>query len=308
MCVKTDKAEYYLNKLYEGVNECYEKYCSSIANMRKDEIEYAVSKYTEEIKRSKKMVIPRLVVIITDKCSLKCKECSQLIPEFTAREDIKAEDCIKDLEKLFSMIDECIVLEFIGGEPLLHPELNQMLLWAQNNPKIHMVEITTNGTIVPNEDILSTFQHEKMLMQISCYGKINKEKVNILTKQLKEKRINFKLLEMNQWYSYGDSSKRNRSKFELKYSYWYCNDNRVCRTLYKGKLFVCGRAAALYGIGKLHDDTSYIEIRNRETMSIDELYHFYTRDYAEACDYCDISRDALKIIRVAEQKSEVLYE
>ena len=49
-----------------------------------------------------------------------------------------------------------------------------------------MVEITTNGTIVPNEDILSTFQNEKMLMQISCYGKINKEKVNILTKQLKE--------------------------------------------------------------------------------------------------------------------------
>lgn len=62
-----------------------------------------------------------------------------------------------------------------------------MLLWAQNNPKIHMVEITTNGTIVPNEDILSTFQHEKKLMQISCYGNINKEKVNILTKQLKEK-------------------------------------------------------------------------------------------------------------------------
>lgn len=51
--VKTDKAEYYLNKIYDGVNECYEKYCTSIANMRKDEIEYAVSKYTEEIKRRK---------------------------------------------------------------------------------------------------------------------------------------------------------------------------------------------------------------------------------------------------------------
>lgn len=35
------------------------------------------------------MVIPRFVVTITDKCSLRCKECSALIPEFTAREDIK---------------------------------------------------------------------------------------------------------------------------------------------------------------------------------------------------------------------------
>lgn len=165
-----------------------------------------------------------------------------------------------------------------------------------------MVEITTNATIVPDEELIQVLKNEKTLVQISEYKNIGKQKIGEVQKIFEKNSIKYKILEMDRWYSYGNTDKRMRSKRELLYSYYYCNDNGLCRTLYNGKIFVCGRAAALYGIGKLTDNSSYLEIRENNKIASEDIKDFYlNKKYSEACDFCDVSRDILKIVKVAEQ-------
>jgi organic radical activating enzyme len=252
---------------------------------------------------NKKIIIPRLVVNITDRCTLKCKECAALIPYLKQRGEAKSHLVIEDLDKIFNVIDECLCIEFIGGEPLLYNELEELLQYAQKNEKIKVIEITTNATIIPNNALTQVLKNKRTLVQISEYKGVEPQKIEELQCHLEKNNIKYKVLKMDRWYAYGDTNKRGRSKKELEYSYYYCNDNKMCRTLYAGKLFVCGRAAALYSLGGcLTDASSYLEIRKNENITGNDLLNFYrNHTYAEACDFCDISRDDLKSIAVAEQ-------
>lgn len=292
----------FLEKYNNGICSSYIHFFRDILKMTEENSGIKANEIMKTLKNNERIVIPRLVVNITDRCTLKCKDCAALMPYFKKRGEAEADLLIQDLDKILGIIDECICLEFIGGEPLLYNKLGTLLQYAQNNNKIKMVEITTNATIIPNEALMQILKNEKTLVQISEYKNVAIQKIAELKKSFGENKVNYKILEMDKWYSYGNADKRMRSKRELAYSYYYCNDNALCRTLYDGKIFVCGRAAALYGIGKLTDNSSYMEIRKNDEISGIDIKNFYVgKKYAEACDFCDVSRDILKIVEVAEQ-------
>ncbi len=296
------KQEQFLRKYSSSVWSAYMHFFRDIKGMAEKSSSKRVDELMNSLNNKEKIIIPRLVVNITDRCTLQCKECAALMPYFKKRGEAEYDLLIHDLSKLLNLIDECICLEFIGGEPLLYSRLGSLLQYAQKENKIKMVEITTNATIIPNEDLMQILKNEKTLVQISEYKNVEKQKIGEIQKVFEKNSIKYKILEMDRWYSYGNADKRMRSKRELLYSYYYCNDNGLCRTLYKGKIFVCGRAAALYGIGKLTDNSSYLEIRENDEISGKDIKNFYiNKKYAEACDFCDVSRDILKIVKVAEQ-------
>ncbi len=294
--------EQLLNKYNNSVFSAYIHFFRDIEGMTEKSSSIKAEELMNVLNNNEKFVIPRLVVNITDRCTLQCKECSALIPYFKKRSEAEYDLLIQDIDKILNIVDEIICLEFIGGEPLLYSKLEALLQYTQKISKIKMVEITTNATIVPNEELIQVLKNEKTLVQISEYKNIDKQKIGEVQKILEENSIKYKVLEMDRWYSYGNADKRMRSKRELLYSYYYCNDNESCRTLYDGKIFVCGRAAALYGIGKLTDNSSFLEVRQNDKITNENIKDFYLhKKYAEACDFCDVSRDVLKVVEVAEQ-------
>lgn len=293
-----------IQERYErGIFMVYMHFYRDIEGMDEAVSRKSAQKAMNSFKHNNKIIIPRLVVNITDRCTLKCKECAALIPYLKRRDEAEFNSVIEDLDKIFNVIDECLCIEFIGGEPLLYNKLDELLQYAQKNEKIKVIEITTNATIIPGNALTRVLKNDRTLVQISEYKEVKLQKIEELQCHLKKNNIKYKVLEMDRWYAYGDTNKRGRSKKELEYSYYYCNDNKMCRTLYAGKLFVCGRAAALYSLeGCLTDTSSYLEIRKNESLTGKDLLSFYTNHkYAEACDFCDISRDNLKSIAVAEQ-------
>lgn len=302
------RIDYFKNKNIEEKYEhsifmSYMHFYRDIEGMNEVSSRNCAEKIMSNFKHNKKIIIPRLVVNITNRCTLKCKECAALIPYLKQRGEAEFHSVIKDLDKIFNVIDECLCIEFIGGEPLLYDKLVELLQYAQKIKKIKVIEITTNATIIPNNALTQVLKKERTLVQISEYQNIKSQKIEELQCHLEKNNIKYKVLKMDRWYAYGDANKRGRSKKELEYSYYYCNDNKMCRTLYAGKLFVCGRAAALYSLGGcLTDSSSYFEIRKNENITGKDLINFYKNHmYAEACNFCDISRDNLKSIAVAEQ-------
>lgn len=301
-CKGKKKEEIYYDKYVDSVYSVYRDLYREIEGLTEDNMPIKYGDIKEQLKKEDKVIIPRMVCSITDSCTLKCKECSMLIPYLENKKEADVSLVIQDLNKILNVVDECICLEFIGGEPLLYKHLEELLRYAQENSKIKMVEITTNATLIPKEDLLQVLNNNKTLVKISEYKGNGIQKISKLKKIFQEKHIKYKILEMDRWYSYGNANKRNRNIKELMYRYYYCYDNKECRTLYNGKLFVCGRAGALYAMGKLSDNTSYLEIRHNSELSGKKIKKFYIeKKFAEACDFCDVSGDVLRSIKVAEQ-------
>ena len=80
-------------------------------------------------------------IALTSRCNLSCKYCfaNELVGNGTA--DITMENFIKALD--FSLPDGEIGL--IGGEPLLHKNINEILSILNNTPEIMRVTLYTNG-------------------------------------------------------------------------------------------------------------------------------------------------------------------
>lgn len=107
---------------------------------------------------------------VVDHCNLNCRGCfhfSNLMPSNFI-------DC-RVLEKRLSRINEIFgkikIVKILGGEPLLHPEIIQILKIARKNiPHSHIV-LFTNGLLLKkiSDDFLKACEENKIILQISLY-------------------------------------------------------------------------------------------------------------------------------------------
>ena len=97
-----------------------------------------------------------------------------------------------------------------------------------------------------------------------------------------------------EWIFPGGIESRKKTKIQMRYEYFHCHARKTCRTLYKGKLYVCGRAPILDELGLLRDKSSFLDIRNLGNNSKagrEKLLKYFKNSYAECCNYCDYSSD-----------------
>ncbi len=68
---------------------------------------------------------------------------------------------------------------------------------------------------------------------------------------------------------------------------------------------MCGRAPILDELGLLTEDNSFLDIREmncEKGLGKREIYNFFGNDYAECCDFCDVSSDSSLWIESGIQK------
>ena len=93
-------------------------------------------------------------VPITTKCSLRCKECANLIQYYQNGEFFDYKKIINDIHKLSQVSERIEMLRILGGEPLLHPDLKNIIEEILKNKNIRNIQIVTNGTMIFNENII----------------------------------------------------------------------------------------------------------------------------------------------------------
>lgn len=241
-----------------------------------------------------KFIISRIAVSVTNQCSLNCRDCNNLMPYCKEKFTIEVKEQIRDLQRLLSYVDGIINVEVIGGEPFVYRQLPELLQYLCEEPKIQFVEITSNGTIIPSTELVGLLQHSKICVLLSDYGKVNSERAKKTYQWLRQNQIHVQCLKNRKWILPGSIVRRKKSRLRMKYEYFHCDARKDCRTLYKGNLYVCGRAPVLDELGVLKDRSSLLNIRKMSTsMSIgrEQLQSFFNNDYAECCAYCDCSSD-----------------
>ncbi|HHU75067.1 MAG TPA: 4Fe-4S cluster-binding domain-containing protein [Clostridiales bacterium] len=265
-----------------------------------DKIQESIENKINDLYNKKKLDIARLVITLGSKCSLRCKECNNLIPNFVPQRDYDYEKILSSIERLVSLASSVLKCELIGGEPFLTDNLYKILPYLINQSKIHSIEITTNGTIIPRRSYISLLQNPKVRIRISDYGTIVNQ-VEFIS-FCKKNHMNYTVLELGKWISPGGVNKRNKNIKDLKREYGKCSSGYLCKTLHENKLFSCSRSASLYELGYMIEK-EYVSID--EDTTIDMLKSFFTQGYSFACDYCDLQVKNRKYVDPAIQISKI---
>lgn len=290
----------YRKRILEPCLELIRK--DAILRKKTDDIEAFMRHREEELLAdigSGKLILPRIVVTTGPRCTLQCKDCVQLMQDYEEPYDLDIREILGDLKAIFSRggVDRCIGIDLIGGEPLVYPHLDVLLEELVKNDKITYVEIFTNGTKIPEESVLKQLQNPKAAVNISDYGNI--VLLSRFVSKLDAYGIISYCLSDEKWIDAGGHQARGRSESELSDIYLSCGSSKMCKTVMKGKLFDCSRAAYLYDLGYVKD----IPCVNLKDAKKEEILSFYLKKTSNACDYCDFNAPDKKFIAPAQQKN-----
>ncbi len=116
--------------------------------------------------------IDRIEIFLTSRCTLNCEKCISYIPYFRMKTDTPLEQLKRDADILFGKVDYIYKLKLLGGEGLLYPHLIEYIDYLHDNydEKIGTIRIGTNGTILPDREILEMCRRNRVTLDISDYS------------------------------------------------------------------------------------------------------------------------------------------
>lgn len=90
----------------------------------------------------------RTELTITHRCTLKCKLCGAYSPYYLPTPHWTFDKLKIYIDSYFNIVDYVEKFTISGGEPLLHPELSQIIEYMHKfSNQFNILEIITNGTI-----------------------------------------------------------------------------------------------------------------------------------------------------------------
>lgn len=125
-------------------------------------------------KNKKHVCISQVLSAVTTKCTFRCRHCSNLMPYFKEQYEYRANDIIADLSLLFNRVDYLASYYLIGGEPLLNKNLPEIISQVCENfgHLIGYIQIITNGSVVPDEKLISVMNQYDIKVRISDYTRM----------------------------------------------------------------------------------------------------------------------------------------
>ena len=93
--------------------------------------------------------IRSLDVVLTEKCSLKCVDCSNLMQYYKNPQNADHKSLKNNIKKFLDNINYVDELRLIGGEPFMYKGIYEILDLILKYKNFKSVVIYTNGTIIP---------------------------------------------------------------------------------------------------------------------------------------------------------------
>ncbi|MEG0961766.1 MAG: radical SAM protein [Lachnospiraceae bacterium] len=256
-------------------------------------------------------ILRQIVVTVTEKCTLKCKNCIQFMPKFKEPKHADKDIVIESVKRLTEMVTYIQDVSILGGEPLMYPYLVQICEEVGKlklKGKVKFISILSNATLIPREELLKVMKKYNITMILSDYGILSAkmQEIQVLcTKAGVEWRYAYSKgkneEKIQQWFEIGALEKQNLTLEAKKLKFANCNNVYDCNMIYKGRYYLCSTAAFLTGLGILDiSEDSFDLLRN--DIPFDKLTHNYLQfmkneKVIEACNYCNMHGE----VPVAEQ-------
>lgn len=245
---------------------------------------------------------------ITTHCNLNCKLCMVLKPLYKEKHlcrHIPAEQVKQEINAIFQLYAFVEEVTVSGGEPLLHPELLEIVSYFMLfKEQFHSLRIFTNGTIVPSQPLIDYIEESgggRLQFVIDDYGPQLSKQADAIEKLCENRCIPCRRniyhgteQHGGGWVSCGSPFVyRDYPPEKLASVFLHCHAAQYkCLTVYDGKLGNCawsvfGHAA---GILPVQDgETDCVDLLD-SSVPLEEkrkrIALFGKRPLA-ACQYCD---------------------
>lgn len=232
------------------------------------------------------LVLHSLELPITDRCSLKCRDCSNLMQYFTDPQNADVERTLADADFVLGSVDRIEQLRLLGGEPFVSRQLYRYVEHFAGQEKIEFIHIFTNGTIVPTGENLNCLKHPKVFVNISNYGPISR-KISEIEQLFQQEKILYRVASVTDWTDCSSIFPRNRSPQALEAVFCDCCASRLL-TLRQGKLYICpflANAQALHAIPAAADESLPLSEYDSETLR-QALRAYLDKTCFRGCDFC----------------------
>lgn len=262
----------------------------------KDFVQFSIDNM---VNSQKKYLDPHLLfvrsvdLVLTEKCSLKCKDCANLMQYYKNPVNIDKQELIEDLEDLMVVADEVNEIRIIGGEPMMNKDFHEVTLRAASYDNVNKVVIYTNGTICPPDAKLEQLKNDKIFVFITTYGHLSKNAEKLRAK-LKQFGIQHNYQPAYGWTECGSIKIRDRTPNDNLKIFKNCCAKHFT-TMTDGKLFRCpfsANAERLMAIPRA--DSDFISVRNARNepdkiILIKNKLRWFLRHkpVLAACDSCN---------------------
>jgi len=236
---------------------------------------------------SSALVIPSIDVIVTERCTLKCADCANLMPYFQKPIDIGFQLLYDGVNTLSKLSNEILELRILGGEPLLYKEIDKVISFCTNIPNCKKIVVYTNATLVPNKETLEALAHEKVFVEITNYLSKSR-KLDKMTSSFNTNNIIYTIKELpTTWDDSANIINEERNNSELRSMYDSCCAKYLF-TLMHGKLYRCPFSASLNALNlKINTEGDALDVRDSKLLTRELLYDFiYQKNYIPSCKYC----------------------
>lgn len=264
------------------------------------------------------MKLRRTTMVITQRCTLKCKLCLAFIPYYKNPIDMMYKDAEKVIDNYFKIVDSVEIFSITGGEPLLNKDITKIMdkVYEFSDRIEKNIDIVTNGTLSMSEELLKLLSQyaEKTRVIISDYGDLSKKRDELIA-QLEKWNINYRVQNyagesnwlFDGWVDFSNHSLKHVTQGEVETQahkcifrqghYYVIND---------GELHPCSRSYWRMREGIIpKDEKQYINLLdtfgdniqgNRERLeAIEKLVSL------NSCAYCNGVHDGVKRYKPAEQ-------
>ena len=232
-----------------------------------------------------KYIIPLLEIQVVNHCNLNCCGCSHfsnISDEFF----IEIESLKRDLKDLSSKF---IVkkISLIGGEPLLHKNLKEIINEIKKIFPYVQIIISTNGILIPSlsKDFLSFLRKENVMFELSKYPITSSIFSNILD-SIEERELLSGIYIRNSFRKYINI--KGNSNIDKNYKNCLM---KHCITLLNGNLYHCPFSIYVENFNKRFKQKIKVdEGINIKNSSAKEILK-YTKNPIETCRFCTLDRN-----------------
>lgn len=293
------------SELFVNEQITYEQYCFFLNSINS----YKLKKLSN---KTNSVIIKHLDFQITEKCSLKCKECANLMQYFDDPKDFNFNETIADLEKILQAVDYIYEIRVIGGEPFVCKDFYKYIEKLKSYENIGTISIFTNGTIVPNEYDIQYLKSDKIILSISDYGHISRN-LERLIKLCQKNNILYNVKNIEYWTRCASFEKHNRTDNENRTVLKECCASNSL-SIRNHKLFRCPFIANAWALKAIPDEIiEFVDLLNDNSIKLrNDIKSYMEKDLILACDYClgrPVNYEYNDRIMVAEQiKKPIKYK
>ncbi|MCI9633024.1 MAG: radical SAM protein [Ruminococcus sp.] len=261
-----------------------------------------------------KCVLSKIDTVITSRCTLRCKNCNLFISHAPVQCDIDLKRLKKNFDIFFESVDYVYEYTLLGGEPLLHKSIAEIISYLGNRygKRIGRINLISNGTVIPSNDVIDLLKKYHVTIHISDYtcSVDYKEILAKLQKKFLANDIEYYVIPNNTWkdviYPREGFQTDNPRRHML-----LCGHST--HSVADGRLYWCDPAFAaecFMGFVSKEDDSLDMEANKRNyskyeaTLNIIKylLGDVNARGYMSICEKCaGVGSDNNKIVLAGEQ-------